>query len=178
MFVAPGPDVAKHTPGLRLTRPNPSAMCAADCSCRTRMWRMSDLNSSSYMGRLAPPGRPNTCLTPSLDMALMRAAAPIIVCSSMAWLTPPCQPSGNLSVAGAGRPRPRPCRARASGGRRDPGAGRAAAPAPGSGRGGRGVGGGEAAPHCVATAGGRAWRDRYGCAQLPRRCSRGRGACS
>jgi acetolactate synthase-1/2/3 large subunit len=34
-FVAPGPDVAKQTPGFLLTLPKPSAICAADCSCLT-----------------------------------------------------------------------------------------------------------------------------------------------
>ena len=78
MFVAPGPEVAKHTPGFLLTRPKPSAMWAADCSCRTRMCLMSHRANSSYIGRFAPPGRPNTCLTPSRSMATMSAFAPDI----------------------------------------------------------------------------------------------------
>ena len=36
-FVAPGPDVAKHTPGFPDTFAYPSAACAAACSCLTRM---------------------------------------------------------------------------------------------------------------------------------------------
>src|SRR5256885_11396823 len=36
-FVAPGPDVATHTPTRPLARALPSAAWAAACSCRTRM---------------------------------------------------------------------------------------------------------------------------------------------
>ena len=79
MFVAPGPDVAKHTPGFLLTRPNPSAICAADCSCRTKICLISHLANSSYIGRFAPPGKPNTSFTPSFSIATISALAPIIV---------------------------------------------------------------------------------------------------
>src|SRR3989338_5844263 len=79
MLVAPGPDVAKHTPGFLLTRPNPSAICAADCSCLTKMCRMLHLANSSYIGRFAPPGKPNTSLTPCFSIATINALAPVIV---------------------------------------------------------------------------------------------------
>ena len=36
-FVAPGPDVAKATPGLPVTRAYPSAAREAPCSCRVKM---------------------------------------------------------------------------------------------------------------------------------------------
>ncbi len=35
-LVAPGPDVARHTPAFLLILAYPSAMWAADCSCRTK----------------------------------------------------------------------------------------------------------------------------------------------
>ncbi len=38
-FVAPGPDVAMHTPTLPVADAYPSAAWPAPCSWRTRMWR-------------------------------------------------------------------------------------------------------------------------------------------
>jgi hypothetical protein len=35
--VSPGPAVTIATPGCPVTRAQPSAACAADCSCRTSM---------------------------------------------------------------------------------------------------------------------------------------------
>ncbi len=78
ILVAPGPDVAKHTPGFLLTLPNPSAIWAADCSCLVKMCLILHLANSSYIGRFAPPGKPNTSLTPSFSIAVIKAFAPII----------------------------------------------------------------------------------------------------
>jgi hypothetical protein len=47
MFVAPGPEVAMATPTLPVARANPSAMCVAPCSCRTRMWRIGKSSIAS-----------------------------------------------------------------------------------------------------------------------------------
>ncbi len=77
-LVAPGPEVAKHTPGFLLTLPKPSAICAADCSCLTKIWRMLLFPNSSYIGRFAPPGRPKTSFTPSFSNDFISAVAPII----------------------------------------------------------------------------------------------------
>jgi hypothetical protein len=38
-FVAPGPDVAMHTPTRPVACAYPEAACPAPCSCRTRMCR-------------------------------------------------------------------------------------------------------------------------------------------
>ena len=46
-FVAPGPDVATHTPTRPLARAYPSAACAAACSCRTRIWRSAGWSPSA-----------------------------------------------------------------------------------------------------------------------------------
>ena len=46
-FVAPGPLVARHTPGLPEALAYPSAMWAAHCSCLTRMCLRSASYSSS-----------------------------------------------------------------------------------------------------------------------------------
>ena len=40
MLVAPGPEVAMATPTCPVARANPSAMCVAPCSWRTRMCRI------------------------------------------------------------------------------------------------------------------------------------------
>ena len=41
-LVAPGPEVAQHTPTLPVARAYPWAAKQAFCSCRTRTWRMGD----------------------------------------------------------------------------------------------------------------------------------------
>ena len=46
-FVAPGPLVARHTPGFPEALAYPSAMWAAHCSCLTRMCLRSASYSSS-----------------------------------------------------------------------------------------------------------------------------------
>src|SRR5262249_24356088 len=41
------------------------------------MWRIEESISGSYTGRIAPPGRPNMTLVPSISRLLMRAWAPV-----------------------------------------------------------------------------------------------------
>ena len=46
-LVAPGPEVAIHTPGRPEARAYPLAMWAAFCSLRTNIWRMGDSYKAS-----------------------------------------------------------------------------------------------------------------------------------
>ena len=46
-FVAPGPDVAMHTPTRPVACAYPVAACPAPCSWRTRMCRTEESNSGS-----------------------------------------------------------------------------------------------------------------------------------
>ena len=46
-FVAPGPDVAKHTPTFPDALAYPSAACAAACSCLTSICSISDSYKAS-----------------------------------------------------------------------------------------------------------------------------------
>ena len=78
-FVAPGPEVAKHTPGLPLARAYPSAACAAPCSCLLRMWRILESQRASYIGRLAPPSMPKMAFTFCCSRDSIRAFAPDIL---------------------------------------------------------------------------------------------------
>ena len=57
-FVAPGPDVAKHTPTFTVALAYPSAACDAPCSCDVRICVILSefLYNSSYTLRMAPPG--------------------------------------------------------------------------------------------------------------------------
>src|SRR5687767_6894863 len=53
-------------------------MCAADCSCLTRMCLKFASTKASYIGRFAPPGSPKTTSTPSFSRAWINAFAPVI----------------------------------------------------------------------------------------------------
>ena len=77
-LVAPGPEVARQTPTLPLALAKPSAMWAAPCSWRATTNRRSELQSSSHMGRIAPPVTPNRVSTPSRPRASTKALAPDI----------------------------------------------------------------------------------------------------
>src|SRR5262249_14987413 len=52
-------------------------MCVAPCSWRTRMCRIGKPSIASYAGRIAPPGYPNTSVTPSRTRASQRICAPV-----------------------------------------------------------------------------------------------------
>ncbi len=86
-FVAPGPDVAKHTPVLQLALAYPSAIWAADCSCLQSICLKSESHNSSYMGNVAPPGSPNIVSTFSLLKASNNALLPDItsILSPFIW---------------------------------------------------------------------------------------------
>ena len=77
-LVAPGPEVAKQAPALPLALAKPSAMWAAPCSWRAMTNLRSEFQSSSHMGRTAPPVTPNRISTPSRSRASTKALAPDI----------------------------------------------------------------------------------------------------
>src|SRR5947207_4361209 len=109
-LVAPGPEVAMHTPTLPVACAYPVAAWPPPCSWRTRMWRTFESNSGSYAGRIAPPGMPNTTSTPSASSERTSALAPDIGASETTAPpdATPCAVAGCAAVApvaagGAGR---------------------------------------------------------------------------
>ena len=78
-FVAPGPEVAKATPTRPEARAKPWAIWPAPCSWRaTTCLIVVPRASASYVGRIAPPGIPNTVSTPSASRERNSASAPFI----------------------------------------------------------------------------------------------------
>ncbi len=82
-LVAPGPEVAIHTP----TRPEalayPSAAKISPCSCRHRTFLItSDLVKAWWISIEAPPGYANRVLTPSLSRASTKMSLPFLGSSS------------------------------------------------------------------------------------------------
>ena len=78
-FVAPGPEVAMHTPTRPVACAYPVAACPAPCSWRTSTWRtFVESSSGSYAGRIVPPGIPNTASHPRASSERTRACAPVI----------------------------------------------------------------------------------------------------
>src|SRR4051794_10786034 len=65
MFVPAGPLVPMLTPTRPVTRAYPSAAWVPPSSWRTETWRMDDVASALYSGRIAAPGTPKTTSTPS-----------------------------------------------------------------------------------------------------------------
>ena len=83
-LIAPGPSVARHTPGLPVSAPYVSAMNAAPRSSRVVTNRIDESTSASTMWRFSSPGRPNTNSTPSFSRH-----STIIPCDGavMPWVT-------------------------------------------------------------------------------------------
>ena len=80
-FVAPGPEVAVHTPARPVTFAYPSAMCPAPCSWRTRKVRMSGSSwRASNRGITGPPGSPKIAFTPARFSAA-RVASTARICA-------------------------------------------------------------------------------------------------
>src|SRR5690606_33467043 len=77
-LVAPGPEVAMHTPTRPLAWAYPVAAWPAPCSWRTSTWRTDESCSGTYAGRIAPPGMPNTTSTPSASNDRTSAPAPVV----------------------------------------------------------------------------------------------------
>src|SRR3954451_5469603 len=78
-LVAPGPEVAMHTPTRPVACAYPVAACPAPCSWRTRTWRTRvESSSGSYAGRIVPPGMPNTTSQPTSSSDRTSDCAPVI----------------------------------------------------------------------------------------------------
>ena len=65
VFTIPGPIATIATPGVRVTRPQPSAMFPAACSCLTSMTLTPSSRSVSQIGNISLLAKVKTCDTPS-----------------------------------------------------------------------------------------------------------------
>src|SRR6267378_2058175 len=109
-FVAPGPLVANATPTLPVAFAYPCAACPPPASCLTRMCLIPPSTNASYVGRFAPPGRPNTTSTPSAFRHSIKASTARIAASSFrirlgdgALLRGPRESSARLGKAESNR---------------------------------------------------------------------------
>src|SRR3954463_6878104 len=90
-----------QTPTLPVAAAYPWAACPPPCSCRTRMCLiLTESNSGSYAGRIAPPGMPKTFSAPAASRDMIRLCAPVTVpvtdsCSLISGL--PCNLGLRLS---------------------------------------------------------------------------------
>lgn len=75
-FVAPGPDVAKHTAVLPVLRAIPWAIKPAPCSWRANMCLMELSCNALYNGRLALPGMPAMVVIPFCSSKWIMISAP------------------------------------------------------------------------------------------------------
>src|SRR3712207_3264972 len=99
-LVAPGPEVAMHTPTLPVACAYPVAACPAPCSWRTRMRRTFESYSGSYAGRIAPPGIPNATSTPRASSERTSAPAPdTLTGDTGVTACPPPRPAADADVA-------------------------------------------------------------------------------
>ena len=76
-LVAPGPEVARHTPTLLEDLEIPWAMKPAPCSCLGNICLILLLYSASYIGRLKPPGIPAIYSTPCFSKSFTNISAPL-----------------------------------------------------------------------------------------------------
>ena len=77
-LLAPGPRVARQTPGLPVSRPYASAMKAAPCSCRVGTKVMScERSSASLRSSVSSPGMPKTNSTPSFSRQSTKRSAAV-----------------------------------------------------------------------------------------------------
>jgi hypothetical protein len=70
-LVAPGPQVAKHTPGRRRNLPQAAAAEAAPYSCLVATNLMLLSINASFNERVCPPGIPKTHSTPCASKNLI-----------------------------------------------------------------------------------------------------------
>src|SRR5258708_7204268 len=81
-LVAPGPSVARQTPGYDVSRPETSAMNAAPCSWRTTTCVILELSASARpSASVSSPGSANTWRTPSFSRHATTSCATFIVAS-------------------------------------------------------------------------------------------------
>src|SRR3954447_21082412 len=103
-LVAPGPDVAMHTPTRPVATAYPWAACPAPCSCRTRMCRIEESISGSYAGRIAPPGMPKMCSVPAASSDLIKLCAPLMAAPACWVITVSCLCRADLREQKTPRP--------------------------------------------------------------------------
>src|SRR5260221_647855 len=77
-FNAPGPRVARQTPGLPVSRPWVAAMKAAACSCRVTISLIRERRNDSTTSRVSSPGTPKICSTPSFSRAATSRSEPFM----------------------------------------------------------------------------------------------------
>jgi hypothetical protein len=77
-FSAPGPRVARQTPGLPVSRPCVAAIKAAACSCRVTMRLIRERRSDSTTSRFSSPGTPKIRSTPSFSKAATSRSEPFV----------------------------------------------------------------------------------------------------
>jgi hypothetical protein len=77
-FSAPGPSVARQTPGRPVNRPCVAAMKEAGCSWRVTMSLILDRRSDSTTSRFSSPGTPKIRSTPSFSKAATSRSEPFI----------------------------------------------------------------------------------------------------
>src|SRR3712207_4649136 len=66
------------------------------------MWRMAQIYIASYVGRLAPPGYPNTTSTPSaLRHSMIASTARIIACANLLPVVGDSNERSSLSADGS-----------------------------------------------------------------------------
>jgi len=71
-LVAPGPSVARQTPGSPVRRPNVAAMKPAACSWRVATRRIFDFRRDSTKSRFSSPGMPKMKRIPSFSRHFTR----------------------------------------------------------------------------------------------------------
>ncbi len=86
-LVAPGPRVAKQTPGLPVSRPQTSAMKAAPCSWRVVTKWIVLSRSASMTSMFSSPGIPKMVSTPSFSRHRMKSSAAFIRAGTWAGST-------------------------------------------------------------------------------------------
>ena len=84
-LVAPGPQVARHTPGCRRSRPHAAAAEAAPYSWRVATKRIGLSTSASFSDSVWPPGMPKIVSTPCVSRNATTCRAVSVFTFSAPW---------------------------------------------------------------------------------------------